>query len=296
MRDQPAPLMNEREETETPEGWVHVGHYSTLEQAYDHGLVVLAMGEACRVEPAATPGEFDLQAEVLPATKISEELDAYARETEASRRVSRPMRELFPYSAGWPLAALWIFTLLVAFIWKAKDPGIVDLAASSSTGLFSRGEWWRPFTALFFHADIPHLTGNILGGAIFGVLVSRSMGPLRGWLAILAAGTLGNILTAWANYPAQFLAIGASTAVFGALGILSGLGIAETFRDRAQLPLARIAAPVVAGVVLLSWLGSGNGDGNTDVVGHVLGFGSGLLVGSATGLVVQDRSLGAFSA
>ncbi len=290
MRDQPAPLMNERDETEPPEEWVHVGHYSTLEQAYDHGLVVLAMGEACRVEPAETPGEFDLQAEVRPAPKISEELDAYGKENAAARPLVSPVRELFRYSAGWPMAGLWIFILLVVFIWKAKDPGIVDLAASSSIGLFERGEWWRPFTALFFHADVPHLAGNIVGGAIFGMLVSRSMGPLRGWVAILAAGTLGNVLTAWVNYPAQFLAIGASTAVFGALGILSGLGIAETFRDRAQLSWARIVAPVVAGVVLLSWLGSGNGDGHTDVVGHVLGFGSGLLVGGASGLVAQERS------
>ena len=37
-------LMNEKSEAEAPDEWVRVGHYDSLQQAYDHGLVVLAMG------------------------------------------------------------------------------------------------------------------------------------------------------------------------------------------------------------------------------------------------------------
>jgi hypothetical protein len=73
---------------ETDENWVQVGHYPTLEQAYDHGLVILAMGEACRVEPAESSGTFELHAEYLPAVKISEELDAYGREIAEKTRHS----------------------------------------------------------------------------------------------------------------------------------------------------------------------------------------------------------------
>ena len=63
------------EEPAEAEEWIQVGRYATVEQAYDHGLVILAMGEACRVAEAETPGEFDLQAEAGPASaKISREL------------------------------------------------------------------------------------------------------------------------------------------------------------------------------------------------------------------------------
>lgn len=283
--------MNERDE-EIPEreDWVPVGHYDSLQQAYDHGLVVLAMGETCRVEPAAALGSFDLQAEAGHAVKISKELDAYGKELAEAKARILPEYEPSRYPAGWAFAGLWIFTLLVSFIWKARDPALVDIAASSSVGLFGQHEWWRPFTALFLHADVPHLAGNILGGTIFGVLVAKAMGPVKGWLAILASGTLGNILTAWLNYPGAFLSIGASTAVFGALGILSGLGVAETFRLRLHLPVSRVIAPVVAGVVVLSWLGSGNGEGNTDVLGHVMGFASGVAAGGVAGYQAHKRA------
>ena len=99
---------------------------------------------------------------------------------------------------------------------------------------------------------------------------------------ILICGTLGNLINSRLHYPDGFLSIGASTAVFAALGILSGVGVAETLRERVRLPWLRILAPMLAGIVMLSWLGGGTGT-NTDVMGHVFGFGSGLVAGVATG-------------
>jgi membrane associated rhomboid family serine protease len=161
----------------------------------------------------------------------------------------------------------------------------VDIAASSSKGLLERHEWWRPFTALFLHADVPHLLGNLLSGMFFGTMVARTIGPWRGWALILACGTAGNLITSLITWPESFVSIGASTAVFGALGILSGSGFIAMLRQRARLPWARIAAPVLAGVVLLGWLGGGREGGNTDVLGHVFGFASGL----AAGVMVAEK-------
>ncbi len=280
--------MNDTDQISATDEWVQVGHFSSLEQAYDHGLVILAMGEACRVEEAAVPGEFELQAEVMPAEKISAELDAYSQEIAVPVRPPVVAREWARHPAGWSFVGVWILVLMAVFYRQGADATLVERAASSSMGIFGRGEWWRPFTALFLHADVPHLVGNLVGGTIFATLVSKSVGPLRAWAMILICGTLGNLLTARMNYPAEFLSIGASTAVFAALGILSGLGISETMRERARLPWARITAPILAGVVLLSWLGSGNGT-NTDVMGHVFGFGSGLVAGVATGVFEEKH-------
>lgn len=276
--------MQEAQPLPQEEEWVKVGHYPNLREAYDHGLVILAMGEACRVEEAEAPGEYDLQAEVHPAGKIHHELEAYGQ--EVSVRKARPaiQRESMFYPAGGWLTALWALVLVAVFVQQGRDPLLTDRGASSAAGLFRNGEWWRPFTALFLHADLSHLAGNLAGGAAFGTLVSRAIGSLKAWPLILACGTLGNVITARIVYPESFLSIGASTAVFAALGILSGVGLAETFRERSSLPWMRIVAPVLAGVVLLGFLGSGSPGSNTDALGHVCGFGTGLLGGVATQL------------
>ena len=275
------------------EEWVQVGHYPTLEQAYDHGLVILAMGESCQVTEAATPGEFDLHAEALPAAKISEELDAYGQEMALPVASPAFADEWARHSPGWGYCAVWMITLVAVFCWQVQDSSLVGRAASSSVGLFGHGEWWRPFTALFLHADLVHLVGNLLSGLVFGTLVARMIGPLLGWVLILGCGTLGNILTSRLTFPEAFTSIGASTAVFAALGILSGLGVAETLRDRAHLPWVRISAPFLAGLILLGWLGGSSGSGtNTDVLGHVFGFSSGLVAGVATGAFEGKRAAG----
>jgi rhomboid protease GluP len=287
-------FMNDTDQDDATDEWVKVGHFPTLHQAYDHGLVILAMGEACRVEESRElPGSFDLQAEVTPAPRISEELDAYGRELAVPVKPVRRGKEWSRHPAGWPLCITWMAVLSMAFNEQGMDGSIVERGASSSIGLFGRGEWWRPFTGLFLHADLSHLVGNLVGGAIFGALVAKSLGPWRGWFLILACGTLGNILTARLRYPDEFLSIGASTAVFAALGILSGVGVVETLREKVRLPWLRIAAPVVSGIVMLGWLGGGEVGSNTDVMGHVLGFGSGVAAGAAVAVILPEMRKGA---
>ena len=281
---------NTEQLAETAEDWVQVGHYPNLQDAYDHGLVILAMGEACRVAEAEVPGEFDLQAEAQPAAKISEELEAYGQEVALPDRRPAVTGEWTRHSPGWGLCGIWMISLMAAFYWQGVDSTLVGRAASSSVGLIGRGEWWRPFTALFLHADLGHLVGNLASGMVFATLVARMIGPLLGWALIMGCGTLGNIVTARLTYPEAFKSIGASTAVFAALGILSGLGVAETLRDHARLPWLRISAPFLAGLVLLGWLGGGAPGSNTDVLGHVFGFSSGLVAGVATGTLEGKRA------
>jgi membrane associated rhomboid family serine protease len=276
-------------EADEEENWIQVGSYSTLQQANDHGLVILAMGEACRVTEAETPGQYILESELHPAASVSAELDAYGREISTPVNAVSAASEWPRHSPGWGFCGVWVITLMAVFYWQGQDSTLVDRAASSSVGLVGRGEWWRPFTALFLHADLGHLLGNLVGGVIFAALVARMLGPLLGWSLILASGVLGNIINSALTYPQPFHSIGASSAVFAALGILSGVGIAETLRERARLPWLRIMAPVFAGIILLGWLGGGH-DPHTDVMGHVFGFGSGLAAGAAAGAFEEKRT------
>jgi rhomboid protease GluP len=267
-----------------------IGKYPTLEQAQEHGLVILAMNEACWVAETNPPGGYTLHAEPQPAERIADELQAYENEREIPLPVRPFDQEMFRFGPGWGIYGIWMATLILVFLRQNVDPSLVERAASSSRGLISSGEWWRPFTGLFLHADAPHLIGNLLSGLLFGSLVSRSIGPLRGWALILACGTIGNILTSSITYPDPFVSIGASTAVFAALGILSGLGFTAMMRLRVRLQWAKLTAPLVAGIVLLGWLGGGSHGGNTDVLGHVFGFSSGLTAGLSIGLLSPNTA------
>lgn len=288
-------MTRETDEPQTPTEWddlEEIAKFPSAPLAHEHALVVLAMGQPCCVTRAEEPdGGFSLFVEPSPVAEIRNELAEYTLEQDQKPPAALAIREIFRFAPGWDAIGLWVFTLLMVFYWQNKDPSIVDQGASSSIGLLHHGEWWRPFTSLFLHADVQHLLGNILSGMLFGSLVSRSLGPWLGWALILASGMLGNILTCLLNHSENFVSIGASTAVFGALGILSGLGLSSMRRSGPHLPLARTTAPLIAGIVLLGWLGAGSPGDNTDVLGHVMGFCSGLALGliRAETQSAQDR-------
>lgn len=259
--------------------WVDVGTYQSLDEAQERALVALAMGEPIRVEHGDQPGEYDLQVEPDAVPKITQEIRQYEAEVDAMKPLPVISSNWAKYPAGWAYYAVWAGVLIVIFYLQQMDLTLVDRGASSSLALVDNYEWWRPFTALFLHSDAGHILGNLTSGALFGMLVSKSIGPLKGWAMILASGTLGNITTSLITYPESFSSIGASSAVFGALGILSGVGLIENFRENLRMPWLRVLAPLLAGFVLLGLMGGAEPGSRTDVLGHAFGFTAGLILG-----------------
>lgn len=254
-----------------------VGRWQSLDEAYEHALVVLAMNLDCFVREEG--GAFALEAEPAAEQAIREEFSEYRKEqSERRERVEMPIG-----AVGGELAILWVLSLVVVFALQHKDPAISDLYCNSSVGLFGEGEWWRPFTALFLHGDLGHLAGNIFIGGIFCLMVAHSFGQLRGWLLILASGVVGNGINAAVHYPDPFLSLGASTATFGAVGLLVGMGVVLAWRSRSYRELKPVIVPVAVGLTVLGWYGVGGE--NTDVMGHVFGW----LAGLGLGLVAASR-------
>lgn len=145
-------------------------------------------------------------------------------------------------------------------------------------------QWWRVVTALTLHADVGHLLSNLAFGIVLGYLASRSLGSGIAWAGILLGAMMGNALDAlW--MPAEQRSIGASTAVFATLGILSAY--AWTLETVTYLRWAKRLGPLIAGVILLGFLGAGGE--RTDVVAHVTGFASGCLIGAALGKTPERR-------
>ncbi len=263
-----------------------IGFYSDVNAAFEEALVILAMGLACQVE-ADPAGGYALFADPDEAERIHAELACYQQEQSAPLPVVVTLKD---YASGSVLTALWILALCWSFWMQETTPGWVAGGVSSPEKLFDRGEWWRPFTALFLHADLAHLFSNVASGVLFGTWVCRSIGPLLGWVLMLLAGTLGNAVNAATHRNEGFSSLGASTAVFGALGILTGFAVFQSIRNHSGLKNFRYLLPLGCGLVLLAWMGVGS-DPRTDVTGHACGFLVGGLLGLASGRRGQPQGV-----
>ena len=138
---------------------------------------------------------------------------------------------------------------------------------SANAAAILQGEWWRCITALTLHADAAHAAGNAVLGGLLLALLARSVGPGMASVLMLLSGAAGTFAVAVLRRQ-DFVSIGASTAVFGALGALAAL----------PRQSRRIWMPVIGGLALLALLGTSK---RADVAGHVCGFVSGLLAGVA---------------
>lgn len=138
------------------------------------------------------------------------------------------------------------------------------------------GEWWRLVTALTLHSDVVHLLSNLCIGGIFVFLLCRELGSGLAWTLLLASGSLGNLINALMQ-SGRHNSVGASTAVFGAVGILAALSLV---RHRHHLQ-RRWPLPVASALALLAILGTEGK--NTDLGAHLFGF----LSGAACGVVTE---------
>ena len=252
--------------------WVEVDRRGRT-VAEQHALVLVSRGIACRLAPQADGG-VALTVSPGDAVRARQELARYLEENRRQRHAPVPARALVAGLEGALAYAGVLFFLYGAarrqtFSWDWGSAG------AAQAGLIMDGEWWRTLTALGLHADLGHLASNLVFGGALGLLLAQLLGSGLTWLAILLAGALGNALSALLQ-PSGHTAIGASTAVFGALGILAALAWPRhaaiwRYRLRGWLPLA-------AGVMLLAYLGFGGE--RTDIGGHVAGFAAGTALGA----------------
>jgi len=215
---------------------------------------------------------------------------------EAAQRAHRELELFEEENRGWPRAGelpevltegslavvVWSVVLIVADQLARYDAFGRDWRAAgrSAADLVRDGEWWRSVTALTLHGGLFHLAGNVVFGALFVGLASQVLGTGLALAATICAGALGNLANAWLQDPSH-ASIGASTAVFGALGILVGYRARHRTRGRGVRWV-----PIAAGFMLLLWLGVGDSEPRpgaphrVDVFAHVLGFLSGGVLGA----------------
>lgn len=131
--------------------------------------------------------------------------------------------------------------------------------------LVLHGEAWRLFTAIFIHANLLHIVGNMLFLLIFGLRAERLF-DLKEYLAVyFLSGLAGGLLTLLMG--PDTWSIGASGAIFGMLG-------ACTIYARRSIGQSIMYALLYSFFFLVINIGP-----DVNVLAHIGGLVTGLLIG-----------------
>ncbi len=261
-----------------PAGTVDAGVYPTHGAAFERSVVVLAMGEACWV--VESEGRHHLRIEAAAAEAVSHQLACYDRESVGwpprVRADPAPRRQRLPLSP-----ALWVLTIFGVFWAQGNWPALTPAALLDAERVFNHGEWWRTASALWLHGDLGHLISNAGGGLLVFCAVITTFGLRAGWTSIAIASIIGNVAAVSVHYDQAYRSLGASTAVFAALGLLTGRAARVLGRSGHPHRWRTVLVPLAAGFAVLGLLGAGGV--NIDVLAHATGFASGALLGFARG-------------
>jgi membrane associated rhomboid family serine protease len=245
---------------------------SPSRRVFDEAVLVLKALEI-PFERGTDGGLYELYVGPDDAPRASRELVEYLQEDPlVPERLVGAVRRGRP----WPGALLYAVIVIVVFYMEARQLFGFDwwTAGLIDASLVRSGEWWRAITALTLHSGIDHIASNLVFGAFFGALLAEATGNGLAWAMFVLSGFAGNLANVLVR-SGDHRAVGASTAIFGALGALAAHEWARGWTDARDM--ARRWAPLVGGVILLGYLGAG-GD-NTDVIAHLTGFGAGAVLG-----------------
>ena len=200
-------------------------------------------------------------------------LSTYEGENPPKLRERETRAEPPNFIAGASIAGILLLFFFIT-VWQPKVEWFEQGSADADRIL--QGELWRTVTALSLHADLAHVLSNAIGITIFLGALSSILGAGLSFALVLLAGAGGNLANALIH-GSSHVSIGASTSVFGAVGMLGGLGLAR--RGRRKVPRRRAWVPVAGALALLAMLGAGGE--RVDVLAHLFGF----LFGSILGLL-----------
>ena len=246
------------------------------ETARTYSLVLSAVGIGHRVIPSASGYRID-----VPETDADRALmavDRYRSENSAPPEPEDP----HPYRLSQSAIAMALILLAahLAVVNGSGLPAYVETFGADAKRIVA-GELFRCVTALMLHADAAHLAGNMVGMVLFGGAVCAIAGGGVGWMLILFCGAAGNWINALV-YSHGHLSVGASTAVFGAVGILCAIRSVDAIRlGRGWKRVVIIAG---AGVALLAFLGTGP---RSDLGAHLFGGAIGFATGMGYGFLIK---------
>ena len=110
--------------------------------------------------------------------------------------------------------SLLILACIAASIWAwQQDPAFAEQNLIFSVRNFQHGRFWTLVVALFIHANVFHLAGNMLFLFVFGSTLEKSIGAEKLLVIFFTGGFLSFILSP-AFLPRGTGMLGASAAIF----------------------------------------------------------------------------------
>lgn len=180
----------------------------------------------------------------------------------------------YPVTSGILAVNIIIFLMLyITGAWGLLPVFAYDVVRfmMASNSAIMQGAWWQLITAVFLHTTFAHILFNAFAILIFAPALEAMLGKWRFILAYLGAGVIANAtaLLPFIDSPDRY---GASGAIFGLFGIYIFLVV---FR-REWIPRQdqTIILVMVAISLIYSFIGTG-----IDIMGHLTGFLSGLILG-----------------
>jgi membrane associated rhomboid family serine protease len=150
-----------------------------------------------------------------PAYTIAQQGLRYSEQQTAAWRALMYMGRPAPVTLTLLLVFLIVY-LVDAIVFSGRLNRPLWEWAGNIPEAIRHGDWWRPITAQFLHANWLHLGMNGLALWLFGSAVEKTMGRWRFLVIFMVAGSLGNFMSAWRSH--YDVSIGASGGVFGVIG------------------------------------------------------------------------------
>jgi membrane associated rhomboid family serine protease len=243
-------------------------------QAMDWSLVLVSQGIETTIDQAENGSGWGLLVAGQDYGNAIRTIRQYHLENKGWPWQQAVFRPGFLFDWG---ALAWAL-LTCLFFWLSTRVGLQTAGVMDGAAV-AHGQWWRLFTAMWLHADLAHLAANAtLGLVLLGLAMGR-YGTGAGLLAAYLAGAGGNLVAGLLSLQTH-RSLGASGMVMGCLGLLA----VQSFSLWRQTPHAPkfILSGIGGGVMLFVLLALTPG---TDVMAHLGGFVSGLVLGALLSLV-----------
>jgi rhomboid protease GluP len=247
-------------------------------QAMDWSLVLASQGIEATIERSAQRERWLLLIPPQDLERARDSIRLYRAENRGwSWRQELPGADLELHWGAimFCVALVMLHSLTVYQLPIIADRGMMDNMAVRA------GQWWRLITAVFLHADLAHLTSNIVFGVIVLGLAMGRFGAGFGLLATLLAGAAGNLCGQFL-YSGIHHGLGASGMMMGALGMIAvhSISLWKTNPRAARYIISGLAG----GMFMFMMFGV---DPQSDLIAHTGGFITGVVLGAILALGPQ---------
>jgi membrane associated rhomboid family serine protease len=133
-----------------------------------------------------------------------------------------------------------------------------------------KGQWWRLFTYQFLHGGLAHITMNMIGLCLAGIILEPFLEKWRFLFGYLTAGLAAGIVSLW-WHKQPIVTVGASGAIFGLYGMLLAMVVFRVFDVSTNRLLIVLLICTSGFGLLMGWLTSGI-DNSAHIGGLIAGF------------------------